>query len=97
MLKIGSLALRRRVGLPLFSKVLIPLALAFGWHGVDATLNLTRSPRRARIVWVGVGVGWSAFWLIKYFTEPPVIAETKLYSHGIDPVYFKFPDWVYRR
>jgi hypothetical protein len=55
------------------NKILLPFALAFAWHSVDATLHLTRSPRRARSIWVGVGLGWSAFWLIKHFTEPPIM------------------------
>lgn len=37
--------------------------LALGWHLVDAGLHMTRPHKKIRMLWVGVGVGWSLYWL----------------------------------
>lgn len=43
--------------------------LALGWHSVDGILHITRPHRRARMVWVGIGIGWSLYWLLNGLVE----------------------------
>lgn len=56
--------------------VLALSAFAFGWHIGDAALILTRAPRKARLFWVGVGVGWS-LWMFQTHFRAPQMTATK--------------------
>ena len=38
-------------------------ALAFGWHSIDAIVH-RNSKSRAHKILMGVGLGWSGFWLV---------------------------------
>lgn len=40
---------------------LLPSLAAFLWHLGDAFLSVKSENKKARKVWAGVGVGWSAF------------------------------------
>lgn len=66
-----------------YSRIVLA-GLAASWHLVDATLNLTRTPRKFRMAWVGVGVGWSAFWVILAVREfrKPLVTQIKPWSPG---------------
>ena len=55
---------------------IVPVALAAGWHLGDAFLHMKVKNKKARSVWVGIGVGWSLFWLVKYFTKRKPLIET---------------------
>lgn len=62
-----------------FVNELLPLLLAFSWHLGDAYMHMTPQKKKARAMWVGVGVGWSAFWLVRYFVKRKPLVETKGY------------------
>jgi hypothetical protein len=47
---------------------------AFLWHLGDLFLN-RRTISRKKMVWIGVGVGWSAFFLVKVLTKGGIIKE----------------------
>jgi len=65
-------------------KLTLLSALAFGWHVGDAFLH-RKTKNKVHKVFMGVGVGWSGFWLLlnligqakKEYTEakytPPVV------------------------
>lgn len=76
MLWHGSVVAKLKAGHLLFSKVLLPLALAFSWHSVDALLSHSKPRRRVKSIWTGIGVGWSLYWLIKHLIEPQVLVVT---------------------
>ena len=48
-------------------------SLAVGHHVLDVLLDATGASRNKRLFIGGIGIGWSAFWLIKQFTEPPIM------------------------
>jgi hypothetical protein len=63
----------------ILSNELLPFLMAATWHLMDAFITMTPQKKKTKALWVGVGVGWSMFWLVRHFVKSKPLVETRSY------------------